>query len=111
MNGHGLIGRMLGDQMIVNGMLVVIAVSTLTFAYRHLRHVRRQRQSAHSRARRAPDTGQIPSPANPPGPAADGGRWTGGDPWMTPPATGRRRSPEARRSAGGGRRQCRRARR
>src|SRR6185312_11425927 len=85
MNGHGLLGRMLGDQMIVNGMLVVIAVSTLTFAYRHLRHVRSQRQSAHSRARRAPDTGQIPSPANPPGPAADGGRWTGGDPWMTPP--------------------------
>jgi hypothetical protein len=85
MNGHGLLGRMLGDQMIVNGMLVVIAVSTLTFAYRHLRHVRGQRQSAHSRARRAPDTGRIPSPANPPGPAADGGRWTGGDPWMTPP--------------------------
>ena len=85
MIGHGLLGRMLGDQMIVNGMLIVIAVSTLTFAYRHLRHVRGQRQSAHSRARRAPDTGQIPSPANPPGPAADGGRWTGGDPWMTPP--------------------------
>src|SRR6185437_6330900 len=85
MNGHGLLGRMLGDQMIVNGMLIVIAVSTLTFAYRHLRHLRGQRQSAHSRARRAPDTGQIPSPANPPGPAADGGRWTGGDPWMTPP--------------------------
>jgi hypothetical protein len=85
MNGHGLLGRMLGDQMIVNGMLVVIAVSTLTFAYRHLRHVRGQRQSAHSRARRAPDTGRIPSPANSPGPAADGGRWTGGDPWMTPP--------------------------
>src|SRR5690349_10443651 len=85
MNGHGLLGRMLGDQMIVNGVLVVIAVSTLTFAYRHLRHVRGQRQSAHSRARRAPDTGRIPSPANPPGPAADGGRWTGGDPWMSPP--------------------------
>jgi hypothetical protein len=85
MNGHGLLERMLGDQMIVNGMLVVIAISTLTFAYRHLRHVRGQRQSAHSRARRAPDTGRIPSPANPPGPAADGGRWTGGDPWMTPP--------------------------
>jgi hypothetical protein len=85
MSGHGLLGRMLGDQMIVNGMLVVIAVSTLTFAYRHLRHVRGQRQSAHSRARRAPDTGRIPSPANPPGPAADGGRWAGGDPWMTPP--------------------------
>jgi hypothetical protein len=85
MSGHGLLGRMLGDQMIVNGMLVVIAVSTLTFAYRHLRHVRGQRQSAHSRARRAPDTGRIPSPANPPGPAADGGRWTGGDPWMSPP--------------------------
>jgi hypothetical protein len=85
MSGHGLLGRMLGDQMIVNGMLIVIAVSTLTFAYRHLRHVRGQRQSAHSRARRAPDTGRIPSPANLPGPAAEGGRWTGGDPWMTPP--------------------------
>ena len=101
MSGHGLIERMLGDQMIVNGMLVVIAVSTLTFAYRHLRHVRGQRQSAHSKARRAPDTGRIPSPANPPGPAADGGRWTGGDPWMSPPpraAAGHRacRKPAAR---------------
>jgi hypothetical protein len=85
MSGHGLLERMLGDQMIVNGVLIVIAVSTLTFAYRHLRHVRGQRQSTHSRARRAPDTGRIPSPANPPGPAADGGRWTGGDPWMSPP--------------------------
>jgi hypothetical protein len=85
MSGHGLLERMLGDQLIVNGMLIVIAVSTLTFAYRHLRHVRGQRYSAHSRARRAPDTGRSPSPANPPGPAADGGRWTGGDPWMSPP--------------------------
>jgi hypothetical protein len=85
MSGHGLLERMLGDQMIVNGMLVVTAVSTLTFAYRHLRHVRGQRQSTHSRARQAPGTGRIPSPANPPGPAADGGRWTGGDPWMSPP--------------------------
>jgi hypothetical protein len=85
MSGHGLLERMLGDQMIVNGMLVVIAVSTLTFACRHLRHVRGQRQSAHSRARQAPDTGRIPSPANPPEPAADGGRWAGGDPWMNPP--------------------------
>src|SRR5262245_65428550 len=84
MSGHGLLERMLGDQMIVNGMLIVVAVSTLTFAYRHLRHVRGRRQSAHSRARRAPDTGRIPSPANPPGPAADG-RWAGGDPWMSPP--------------------------
>src|SRR5215470_1557095 len=84
MSGHGLLERMLGDQMIVNGMLIVIAVSTLTFAYRHLRHVRGRRQSVHSRARRAPDTGRIPSPANPPGPAADGGR-SGGDPWMSPP--------------------------
>ena len=65
MSGHGLLERMLGDQLIVNGMLIVIAVSTLTFAYRHLRHVRGQRGSAHSRARRAPDTG--------------------GDPWMCPP--------------------------
>jgi hypothetical protein len=85
MSGHGLLERMLGDQLIVNGMLIVIAVSTLTFAYRHLRHVRGQRHSAHARARRAPDTGRIPSPANPSGPAADGGRWTGGDPWMSPP--------------------------
>ena len=65
MSGHGLLERMLGDQLIVNGMLIVIAVGTLTFAYRHLRHVRGQRGSAHSRARRAPDTG--------------------GDPWMSPP--------------------------
>src|SRR5690349_4364477 len=85
MGGHGLLERMLGDQLIVNGMLIVIAVCTLTFAYRHLRHVRGQRPSAHSRARRAPDTGRTPSPANPPGPAAVGGRWTGGDPWMSPP--------------------------
>jgi uncharacterized membrane protein len=73
MSGHGLLGQMLGDQMIVNGMLIVIAVSTLTFAYRHLRHVRGQRESAHSRARRAPDTGRVPSPANPPGPTATPG--------------------------------------
>jgi len=85
MSGHGLLERMLADQLIVNGMLIVIAVSTLTFAYRHLRHVRGQRHSAHARARRTPDTGRTPSPANPPGPAADGGRWTGGDPWMSPP--------------------------
>src|SRR4029077_9917478 len=85
MSGHGLLERMLGDQLIVNGMLIVIAVSTLTFAYRHLRHVRGQRHSPDSRGRRAPDTGRVPSPANPPGPAADGGRWTGGDPWMSPP--------------------------
>jgi hypothetical protein len=65
MSGHGLLERMLGDQLIVNGMLIVIAVSTLTFAYRHLRHVRGQRHSAHARARQAPDTG--------------------GDPWMSPP--------------------------
>jgi hypothetical protein len=57
MSGQGLLERMLGDQLIVNGMLIVIAVSTLTFAYRHLRHVRGQRPSAHS----------------------------GGDPWMSPP--------------------------
>ena len=83
MSGHGLLERMLGDQLIVNGMLIVIAVSTLTFAYRHLRHVRGQRGSAHSRARRAPDTG--------------------GDPWMTPPpraAAGRPAPAGAPRVAG-----------
>src|SRR5262249_62255291 len=98
MIGHGLLERMLHDQMIVNGMLVVIAVSTLTFAYRHLRHVRGRRQSAHSRARRAPDTGRIPSPANPPGPAADGGRWAGGDPWMGPPPPAPPRHPQPPRA-------------
>ena len=83
MSGHGLLERMLGDQLIVNGMLIVIAVSTLTFAYRHLRHVRGQRGSAHSRARRAPDTG--------------------GDPWMSPPpraAAGRPAPAGAPRAAG-----------
>jgi hypothetical protein len=83
MSGHGLLERMLGDQLIVNGMLIVIAVSTLTFAYRHLRHVRGQRGSAHSRARRAPDTG--------------------GDPWMSPPpraAAGRPAPAGAPRVAG-----------
>ena len=102
MSGHGLLERMLGDQLIVNGMLIVIAVSTLTFAYRHLRHVRGQRPSAHSRARRAPDTGRIPSPANPPGaagrrrplvPAA-----TPGSSW--PGRPGRRRCPAPRRRRG-----------
>jgi hypothetical protein len=62
MSGHGLLERMLGDQMIVNGMLVVTAVSTLTFAYRHLRHVRGQRQSTHSRARQALVPGGSPPP-------------------------------------------------
>ena len=32
MSGHGLLERMLSDQLIVNGMLIVIAVSTLTSA-------------------------------------------------------------------------------
>jgi hypothetical protein len=37
----------------VNGTLIVVAVSTLTFAYRHLRHFGGQRQSAHSKTRQA----------------------------------------------------------
>ena len=32
-----LLERILNDQSIVTGMLIVIAVGTLTFAYRHLR--------------------------------------------------------------------------
>ena len=63
-----LLKRILNDQSIVTGMLIVIAVSTLTFAYRHLRPLAGRRQSAHAKTR-----------------AADGGRRTLGDPWMSPP--------------------------
>jgi hypothetical protein len=63
-----LLKRILNDPSIVTGMLIVIAVGTLTFAYRHLRPLAGRRQSAHSRTR-----------------AADGGRRTDGDPWMSPP--------------------------
>jgi len=69
MNGHGLLERILNDQSIVTGMLIVIAVCSLTFAYRHLR----------------PLAGLRRFPAHSRGPAAVGGRWTGGDPWMSPP--------------------------
>ena len=37
MSGQGLLERILNDQSIVTGMLIVIAVCSLTFAYRHLR--------------------------------------------------------------------------
>jgi hypothetical protein len=63
-----LLKRILNDESIVTGMLIVIAVSTLTFAYRHLRPLAGRQPSAHSKTR-----------------AADGGRRTGGDPWMSPP--------------------------
>jgi hypothetical protein len=69
MSGQGLLERMLNDQSIVTGMLIVIAVCSLTFAYRHLR----------------PLVGRRHSPAHSRGPAAVGGRWTGGDRWMSPP--------------------------
>ena len=69
MSGQGLLERILNDQSIVTGMLIVIAVCSLTFAYRHLRPLASGRHlPSHSR-----------------GPAAVGGRWTGGDPWMSPP--------------------------
>jgi hypothetical protein len=69
MSGQGLFERILNDQSIVTGMLIVIAVCSLTFAYRHLRPLASRRHlPSHSR-----------------GPAAVGGRWTGGDPWMSPP--------------------------
>jgi hypothetical protein len=77
---NGLFERILNDQSIVTGMLLVIAVGSLTFAYRHLRPLAGRRQSAHSKTRRAPATGRIHSPAHSRGPGADGGRWTGGDP-------------------------------
>ena len=63
---NGLFERILNDQSIVTGMLLVIAVGSLTFAYRHLRPLVGRRQSAHAKTRRA-------------------SRWTGGDPWMSPP--------------------------
>ena len=69
MSGHGLLERILNDQSIVTGMLIVIAVGSLTFAYRHLR----------------PLAGRRHSPAHSRGPAAAGGR-RAGDPWMSPPA-------------------------
>jgi hypothetical protein len=69
MSGQGLLERILNDQSIVTGMLVVIAVCSLTFAYRHLR----------------PLAGRRHLPAHSGGPAAVGGRWAGGDPWMSPP--------------------------
>ena len=81
----GLFERILNDQSIVTGMLLIIAVGSLTFAYRHLRPLAGRRQCVHSKTRRAPATGRIQSPAHSRGPAADGGRWTGGDPWMSPP--------------------------
>ena len=81
----GLFERILNDQSIVTGMLLIIAVGSLTFAYRHLRPFAGRRQCVHSKTRRAPATGRIQSPAHSRGPAADGGRWTGGDPWMSPP--------------------------
>ena len=62
----GLFERILNDQSIVTGMLLIIAVGSLTFAYRHLRPLVGRRQSAHAKTRRA-------------------SRWTGGDPWMSPP--------------------------
>ena len=68
MSGQGLLERILNDQSIVTGMLIVIAVCSLTFAYRHLRPASLRHLPSHSR-----------------GPAAVGGRWTGGDPWMSPP--------------------------
>ena len=69
MSGQGLLERILNDQSIVTGMLIVIAVCSLTFAYRHLRPLASRRHlPSHSR-----------------GPAAVGGRRTGGDPWMSPP--------------------------
>ena len=61
----GLLERILSDQSIVTGMLIIIAVGTLTFAYRHLRPLAGRRQSAHSRNGAA--------------------RLAGGDPWMSPP--------------------------
>jgi hypothetical protein len=64
MSGHGLLERILNDQSIVTGMLIVIAVCSLTFAYRNLR----------------PLAGRRHFPAHSRGPAA-----AAGDPWMSPP--------------------------
>jgi hypothetical protein len=73
MSGHGLLERLLNDQLIVNGTLIVVAVSTLTFAYRHLRHFGGQRQSAHSKTRQAQP---VPA-ASPAAHAEDYPSWPG----------------------------------
>jgi hypothetical protein len=83
MSGHGLLERILNDQSIVTGMLIVIAVCSLTFAYRHLR----------------PLAGRRHFPAHSGGLAAA----AGGDPWMSPPprvaAGNPRRAGHPRRAA------------
>jgi hypothetical protein len=70
---------MLHDEVIVNGMLIVIAVITLTFAYRNLRHYLRRSPRP---APPPPPPAPAPAPARPRRVAAASGpdgpdpRWT-----------------------------------
>jgi hypothetical protein len=58
-----LLKRILNDQSIVTGMLIVIAVGTLTFAYRHLRPLVGRRPSAPPRGDAAAASPAGPDPA------------------------------------------------
>jgi hypothetical protein len=84
---------MLHDQVIVNGVLIVVAVVTLTFAYRNLRHHLRRSGD------RRPDARPVPRPApesRSRGPArrpvAVGGPRAGATAWVSPSP---RTAPEA----------------
>jgi hypothetical protein len=71
---------MLHDEVIVNGMLIVIAVITLTFAYRNLRHY----------LHRSPTPAPPPRPrrvAAASGPRADATEWVRPPPRATAAAT------------------------
>jgi hypothetical protein len=83
---ESLLGRMLHDPVIVNGMLIVIAVITLTFAYRNLRHHLRRSGDRRPDARSRP--GPVPgghSPAPPRRPAAASGPRADATAWVSPP--------------------------
>jgi hypothetical protein len=71
---------MLHDPVIVNGMLIVIAVITLTFAYRNLRHHLRRSGDRRPEVRR---------------PVAVAGPRAGATAWVTPPPRNPADSPEA----------------
>jgi hypothetical protein len=67
---------MLHDDVIVNGMLIVIAVITLTFAYRNLRHQLRRSADRHSGPRPVPRTVAAAAPRAEDYPGGPDPRWT-----------------------------------
>jgi hypothetical protein len=76
---QGLLERMLDEPAIVNGMLIVIAVTTLTFAYRNLRHYPRRSGTRPATGVRSPAPPRRPPALHPDHPSWPGGpdpRWT-----------------------------------